>query len=114
MAILAKYNNVHLVDLLTGGADKVNPQHQLSVRSNYDISNKLQLNLWVRYIGKIAFYDIPDYVTMDANLALKPVKDIELFLVDQNLFSENHRELLSDFMSSAPALIQRGIYVGGQ
>ncbi|GJL76259.1 TonB-dependent siderophore receptor [Nitrosomonas sp.] len=102
------------LDPSTGGASKVNPQHQLSVRSNYDISNKLQLNLWLRYTSKIAFYDIPDYVTMDAKLAFKPVKDIELFLVGQNLFSGNHRELVSDFMPSAPALIPRGIYVGAQ
>ncbi|HNP26888.1 MAG TPA: TonB-dependent receptor, partial [Nitrosomonas sp.] len=35
------------LDPTTGGADKVSPQHQLSLRSNYDISEKLQLNLWM-------------------------------------------------------------------
>ena len=102
------------LDPSTGGASKVNPQHQLSVRSNYDLFEKLQLNLWLRYTSKIAFYDIPSNITMDAKLAFKPVKDIELFLVGQNLFSESHRELASDFMPSAPALIPRGIYVGAQ
>ncbi|PTN11073.1 TonB-dependent receptor plug domain-containing protein [Nitrosomonas aestuarii] len=102
------------LDPITGGADKISPQHQLSLRSNYDISEKLQLNLWLRYISKIAFYDIPDYVTMDAKLAFKPVRNVELFLVGQNLFSQNHREFVSDTIPSIPGIIPRGIYVGAQ
>ncbi|GJL76260.1 MAG: TonB-dependent receptor [Nitrosomonas sp.] len=101
-------------DPTTGSADKVSPRHQLSLRSNYDISEKLQINLWLRYTSKLAFYDIPDYVTMDAKLAFKPVKNVELFLVGQNLFSEHHREFVSDIIPSMPARIPRGIYVGAQ
>lgn len=101
-------------DPLTGGADKVSPQHQLSVRSSYDISNRLQLNLWLRYTSRVEFYNIPDYVTMDAKLAFKPVRNIELFLVGQNLFSENHREYVSDIIPSTAARLPRGIYVGAQ
>ncbi len=102
------------LDPTVGGADKISPQHQLSLRSNYDISEKLQLNLWMRYISKIAFYDIPDYVTMDAKLAFKPVRNVELFLVGQNLFSENHREFVADTIPSIPSTIPRGIYVGAR
>ena len=101
-------------DPLTGSANKVSPQHQLSVRSSYDISNKLQLNLWLRYTSKVEFYNIPDYVTMDAKLAFRPVRNIELFLVGQNLFSENHKEFVSDVVPSTAARIPRGIYVGAQ
>lgn len=102
------------LDPITAGADKISPQHQLSLRSNYDISEKLQLNLWLRYISKIAFYDIPDYVTMDAKLAFKPYKNIELFLVGQNLFAESHREFVADTIPSIPSVIPRGIYVGAR
>ncbi|HNP27235.1 MAG TPA: TonB-dependent receptor [Nitrosomonas sp.] len=101
-------------DPTTGDAAKVSPRHQMSLRSNYDISHKLQLNLWLRYTSKIAFYDIPDYVTMDAKLAFKPAKNVELFLVGQNLLSESHREFVSEINTSATALIPRGIYVGAQ
>lgn len=98
----------------TGGANKVNPQHQLSLRSNHDISDKLQLNLWLRYTSKVAFYNISDYVTMDAKLAFKPARNLELFLVGQNLFSESHREFVSEIIPIQHALIPRGIYVGAQ
>jgi iron complex outermembrane receptor protein len=98
----------------TGGSEKTNPQHQLSVRSNYDFSEKLQLNLWLRYTSEIAFYQIPSYVTMDAKLAYKPIKNTEFFIVGQNLFSQHHRELTSDFIPLAPAVIPRGVFAGVQ
>lgn len=101
-------------DATTGGADKANPHHQLSFRSNYDISDKIQLNLWLRYVSGIAFYNIPSYVTMDTKLAYRPVKNVELFLVGQNLLTQNHREYVSDFIPTTPSRIPRGIYVGAQ
>lgn len=100
------------VDPTTGGAAKISPQHQISVRSNHDISDKLQFNFWLRYTSAIGFYSIPGFVTMDAKLAFKPVKNVELSLVGQNLFSEYHREFVSDNIPSTPALIPRGIYAG--
>ncbi|WP_348225654.1 TonB-dependent receptor [Nitrosomonas sp. Is79A3] len=102
------------LDPTNGGAAKVNPQHQLSLRSNYDFSEKLQLNLWLRYTSAISFYSIPSYVTMDAKLAYKPIRNVELFLVGQNLFSQNHRELVSDGVPFMPAFIPRGIYAGAE
>ncbi len=102
------------LDPTTGGADKISPQHRLSLRSNYDISDKLEVNLWVRYNSKIAFYDIPGYVTMDAKLVFKPVRNVELSLVGQNLLSQNHREFVSDTIPSIPGRIPRGVYVGAQ
>ncbi|WP_292916114.1 TonB-dependent receptor plug domain-containing protein [Nitrosomonas sp.] len=98
----------------TGGSKKANPQHQLSVRSNYDFSDKLQLNLWLRYTSEIAFYRIPSYVTMDAKLAYRPVKNTELFIVGQNLFRQHHQELTSDFIPLVPASIPRGVFAGVQ
>ena len=96
------------------GAEKTAPQHQVSVRSNYDFSEKLQLNLWLRYRSGIGFYNIPGYVTMDAKLAYRPVKNIELFVVGQNLFSQHHREFVSEFIPFVPATIPRGVYAGAQ
>ena len=97
-------------DPTSNGADKVNQQHHLSVRSHYDVSDKLQLNLWLRYVSGISYYKIPGYVTMDAKLAFNPNKNLELFLVGQNLFAQNHQEAMPDFIYSFP----RGFYAGAQ
>ena len=101
-------------DPSVASASKVNPQHQLSVRSHYDLSDKLEVNLWLRYSSGISFYRIPGFVTMDAKLTYKPAKNIELFVVGQNLFSQQHKELLSDFFPAAQAFIPRGVYAGAQ
>ena len=101
-----------LTDPSVGGASKVSPQHQVSLRSNYDLSERMQFNLWLRYVSSVDFYNIPSYVTMDTRLAFKPTKNVELFLVGQNLLSQNHREIVSDFIPSLPTNIPRGIYVG--
>ena len=100
------------IDATTGGADRANPQHQASFRSNYDLSDKVELNLWLRYVSSLPFYNIKEYVTMDAKLGWKPARNVEVFLVGQNLFSKNHRESRSDYIPSLPTRIPRGIYAG--
>ncbi|MXS77292.1 TonB-dependent receptor [Nitrosomonas sp. JL21] len=99
-------------DPTTGGAEKINPRHLLSLRSNYDISERLQFNLWLRYTSNIAFYHIPGFVTMDAKLIFKPTKNTELFLVGQNLFSQHHQEMVADTFPTIPTMIPRGMYAG--
>lgn len=116
------YLNMHIhsdsplrrIDPTTGSADKVSPQHQVSVRSNYDLSEKLQFNLWLRYVSSVDFYRIPSYLTMDAKLVHRPLKNVELFVVGQNLFSQNHREFSADFLPSFPVYIPRGVYAGAE
>ncbi len=102
------------IDPTTGGADKVSPQHQISLRSNFDLSERMQFNLWLRYVSSVDFYNIPGYITMDTKLAFKPTKNIELFLVGQNLLSQSHREIVSDFIPTLPTRIPRGIYAGAK
>ena len=102
------------LDATSSGADKANPQHQVSIRSNYDISDKLETNLWLRYISHLAYFDIPGYVTMDAKLTYKPARNIELFIVGQNLFSQHHQERVADLIPSMPVLVPRGVYAGVQ
>ena len=74
----------------------------------------MQFNLWLRYVSSVALYNIPGYVTMDTKLAFKPTKNIELFLVGQNLLSQNHREMVSDSIPTFPTSISRGIYAGAK
>lgn len=83
------YLNIHTasnakfrqLDSTSGGASKANPSHQFSIRSNYDFSEKIQLNLWLRYVSGLTFFNIPSYITMDAKLAWKPVRNTEFFVV---------------------------------
>ena len=100
------------LDSATGSADKVSPRHQASFRSNYDLSERLQFNLWLRYVSSVDLGGRRIIKKMDNKLAFKPTKNVELFLVGQNLLSESHREILPDSIPSVPTNIPRGIYVG--
>ncbi len=100
------------LDAKTAGAATANPRHQASFRSNYDLSDKVELNLWLRYVSSLPFYNVKEYVTMDAKLAWTPARNVEVFLVGQNLFTKNHRESESDYIPSLPTYIPRGIYAG--
>ncbi len=102
------------IDPTTGSADKVSPQHQISFRSNFDLSEKMQFNLWLRYVSSVDLYRIPGYVTMDTKVVYTPLKNLELFIVGQNLFSQNHMEFVSDFIPSLATTIPRGVYAGAQ
>lgn len=102
------------IDPTTGSADKVSPQHQVSFRSNFDLSEKMQFNLWLRYVSSVDLYRIPGYVTMDTKVMYTPIKNLELFIVGQNLFSQNHMEFVSDFIPSLATTIPRGVYAGAQ
>lgn len=70
------------------------------------------MNLWLRYVSAVSLYNIPDYVTMDAKLLFKPRKNMELFIVGQNLLSKKHQEFQGDFIPSLPVQIPRSIYAG--
>jgi iron complex outermembrane recepter protein len=69
-----------------------NPRHQFSVRSLFDITEQIDFDLWLRYVGRLPELNIDDYVTIDARLAWRPVKNLELSVVGQNLFEEGHAE----------------------
>jgi iron complex outermembrane receptor protein len=89
------------------------PRHQASVRSGFDITRQLSFDIWLRYadrIESIGGSSIPSYVTMDARLAWKLVKNIELALVGQNLFHDRQQEFIPDLINTTPSGVPRGFY----
>jgi len=71
------------------------PRHQLQVRSNLDISGKLQLDAAVYYMGVLPSLAIPAYTRLDARLGYRPVRTFEISLAGQNLQGGRHAEFLS-------------------
>jgi iron complex outermembrane receptor protein len=80
----------------------------------HDFSERLQFNFWLRYVSSVDFYNIPGYITMDSKLSFRPVRNVELYLVGQNLFQNSHQESVSDFIPLVPAFVPRGIYAGAE
>jgi len=70
------------------------PRHQAMLWSTHQLSQEVNLNLNLRYVGHVddTSYAPDSYIALDARIAWKPEKDIEFALVGRNVLSGNHFE----------------------
>jgi iron complex outermembrane receptor protein len=91
------------------------PKHQLSVRSAMDLSKDRSLDLWAYYVNKLTVSSfsntqvIPDYISLNARLAWRPRKDLELSLVGHNLLDNRHPEFMGENFIT-PTEVERSVY----
>jgi iron complex outermembrane receptor protein len=91
------------------------PQQRFSLRSAISPWKNIELDLLFRYVDSNTAVSsfgttvINDYVSMDIRLAWKPIKDIELSLVGQNLLADKHLEYRQELLTT-PSEIDRGFY----
>ncbi len=69
-----------------------NPRHLFSIRSNLDVTPKIDFDLWFRFVGSLPERNISSYTVLDARLAWRPLTSLELSVVGQNLLEEGHSE----------------------
>jgi iron complex outermembrane recepter protein len=89
------------------------PRHQASLRSGFDLGKQVTLDLWLRgtdYLAFISGTSIPGYITMDARLAWKPLRNLEFALVGQNLFDQRHPEFIPEYINTVPSDVVRSVY----
>ena len=111
-------------DSLTGEVRDVegsSPTYQLSLRSSMELSKSVELDAWARYVDRLrgagalvpgqalAGSRIPGYATFDLRLAWRPLKNLELSVVGQNL-GGSHREFNPTFSSSQFTEVSRSVY----
>jgi iron complex outermembrane recepter protein len=93
----------------------VSPQQHVSLRGSISPWNNTDFDFWFRYVdtntaqNQFGAYNIKPYVTLDLRLAYRPVKNIELSLVGQNLLAEKHLEFVNE-IQTLPTEIDRGMY----
>ena len=86
------------------------PEYQLLGRSQMDLTDRLSLNLGLRWIGEIeATPGIGDYVEADGRLGYRVNDHLELYVAGRNLLHRTHFE--SDDFQRAQ-LAQRSLYAG--
>lgn len=84
-----------------GSLDQPNygtPQNQFSLRSSFDVLDNLDLDFWFRYVDKLADVgekQVAGYTSLNLRLAYRPVRNLELSLVGNNLI-EQHIEFNPD------------------
>ena len=93
--------------------DNSSPKHQISLRSETNITANLDLDVWLRYVDKVTVvslnYDVDDYITLDVRLAWRPADNLELSLVGQNLLDSHNVQYVHDGFAR-PTEIERSAY----
>ncbi len=96
-----------------GNAEGSTPQHQVSLRSGFDLARNVTLDLWLRGVDRVEYIDrqsIDGYATLDARLAWMPTRNLELSLVGQNLLDSHHPEFIPEFINTTPSEVERSVY----
>lgn len=78
------------------------PEHQLSLRSSWDLTPTLEVDVGVYYVSSLSptgsdflvfgDYGIDDYVRTDARIGWQISPEVELSIVGQNLLQDTHQE----------------------
>ena len=86
-----------------------NPQHTLSLRSLFNLTNEIELDAWARYVDEL-YVDrrtIPSYFTLDLRLGWIPHKDLEFSFSGHNLLDSHHPEFSDILYIPVASQIQR-------
>ena len=86
------------------------PHHKFSILSNLDITPSVTWDLWLRYTDKLPALNIPAYFTMDTQLSWKPLPQLELSVIGQNLLDGQHPEFTPEFLQTTPTQVERAVY----
>lgn len=92
--------------------EKSAPEHQVSLRTNFNVTKDVDFDVWWRYTDSIIANKRPinDYFNTDVRVAWRPVKSVEFSLIGQNLIQTHHLEYQGDFLMPNPTYVPRGIY----
>lgn len=90
-------------------AEGQSPRHQVYVRSSWDLPHNMEFDLMGRFVDKLPRFTpvVKSYVSLDARLAWKSSKNLEIAVVGQNLLDSHHQEFGG---GAVPVEIRRGVY----
>lgn len=79
---------------LNGGpaAEGNDPSASWSLRSTYNVSDRLELDAAVRHVARLPQPGVPSYTVLDLRLGFKPGPGLELSLGAKNLLNGRHAE----------------------
>ena len=86
------------------------PQHQLSVRSHLDLSDRLAADIVGRCVDDLPAQRIDRYLTCDVRMAWCPRDRLELSIMGRNLLNGSHSEFVSSSSGVLPAEVEAGVY----
>jgi iron complex outermembrane receptor protein len=84
--------------------DASSPRHQVSLHSLMNLPHQTELDPVLRYASALPAQNTPQYMELDIRVAWRPIHNLELSLVGQNLLHDHHPEF------SQVSELERGVY----
>ena len=97
----------------TTDAGEKPPSHQVSLRSQLDLTPTLEFDLWGRYVDQSEDFlknKLAAYLTLDARLGWRPATNLEVSLVGRNLLHQLQQEYRPEFIQTLPSGVGREVY----
>jgi iron complex outermembrane receptor protein len=101
-----------VIDAWLTSKEGKSPAHQVSLRGSWNVYKNVEVNANFRYVARLPSIDIKGYFGFDARLGWKPRRNLELYVVGQNLLEARHFEFEEQPSPFASTQIQRGVYGG--
>ncbi|HYG35907.1 MAG TPA: TonB-dependent receptor [Clostridia bacterium] len=79
-------------DVTLGVAEGNDPQNQFLLQSMLDLPWHLELDVIARYVDTLPSPHVPSYFTFDVRVAWSPRRNLELAIIGQNLWDNQHPE----------------------
>lgn len=95
------------------------PSHTFSLFSQFNITPKLDLNLWLRYVDDLTSssvaavimdLEVDDYFEADVTINYQATDNLKFTVVGQNLLNSSKLEFVSESFT-APTEVERGVYL---
>jgi iron complex outermembrane recepter protein len=97
------------VETPSGSSLGLHPKDQYGLQSLFNISPHWDFDLLWRRNSSLPF-GIPAYSELNARLAWRPSRDVEIAIVGSNLLNSSHQEGVSNYLEILPTRIQRSVF----
>ncbi|MBT3878831.1 MAG: TonB-dependent receptor [Candidatus Scalindua sp.] len=100
------------LDTVSESMEGATPHNQFFLRSSFNLPGNIELDLSPRYTDNLPSLKIDSYVELDARLSWKPLKDLDVSLIGQNLLDKHHPEYKQSLIAeTGSSEIQRSVFV---
>lgn len=104
-------NGFTVAGLDTFSSDR-SPRHQLSVRSWFDVTDSIDLDVWVRRVASTGAGSVEGYTDLDIRAAWRPTPSLELYILAENLIDRERLEMIETGLGSPSAFNERRVWFG--
>jgi iron complex outermembrane receptor protein len=111
--LYAQYTYLHMhVSGNSYGIPGYNPHNQVYLCSSWNLRKDIDFDLMARYVDNLPTLEVPSYISLDARLAWRVRKHLELAVVGQNLLDTYHWEFgpTIENLYGQNNMVPRGVY----